>query len=84
MPLDEKNIETTIRLISAHQGRYTEIADLGAQLLRPHFWRSRDGTLELGQLSQGDKAQLTTRLTELLDEAQVIANNIRQALAPAP
>lgn len=82
MPLDEKNIELTIQLISAHQGRYTEIAELGAQLLRPHFWRSRDGTLELGQLSQADKDQLTARLTVLLDEADVIRNNIRQSLLP--
>jgi hypothetical protein len=82
MPLDATNIETIIRLIVAHQQRYTEIADLGGRLLLPAFWRSRDGTLELGTLTQDDKTQLTARLTDLLDEAQVIANNIRQALGP--
>jgi hypothetical protein len=82
MSLDEKNVETTINLITALQQRYTEIADIGAQLSRPFFWRSRDGSLELGQLTDDNKLQLTTRLTAFLDEAQVITSYIRQALAP--
>ena len=82
MPLDEKNIETIIRLIVAHQQRYTEIQDIGARLLHPAVYRSRDGKLALGQLTQADKDQLTGKVTELLDEAGVIAANIRQALLP--
>jgi len=84
MPLDETNIEIIIRLISAHHGRYTEIAEIGARLLNPTVWRAKDGTLSVGQLTQQDKDNLTAKLKELLDEAQVIANDIRQEIAPKP
>lgn len=84
MALDEKNIETTIRLIIAHQQRYTEIQEVGARLLHPVVYRSKDGKIALGELTQADKDQLTAKVADLLDEAQVIANNIRQVLAPVP
>jgi hypothetical protein len=81
MPLDEKNIELVIRLIAAHHNRYTEIQEIGGRLLNPVVYRSLDGAITAGQLSQEDKDRLAGRIKELTDEAQVIANNIRQELA---
>jgi hypothetical protein len=80
MPLDEKNIELIIRLVATHQQRYTEIMEVGQRLLNPSAYRSRDGSLVLGQFSEAEKERLIAKLEELLDEAQVIANNIRQEL----
>ena len=81
MPLDDKTIETTIRLILAHGARYDEIREVGTRLLNPVVYRSRDGDVALGTLTQEDKDLLTAKITELLDEADVIRNNIRQAIA---
>ena len=84
MPLDDKTIETTIRLILAHGARYDEIREVGTRLLNPVVYRSKDGAIALGTLTQEDKDRLAARIAELLDEADVIRNNIRQAIAPPP
>lgn len=81
MPLSERNIELIIRLLAAHQARYAEMQEVGMRLLNPMVYRSRDGTIAVGQLSDEDKERLTTHIRELLDEAEVIASNIRNAIA---
>jgi hypothetical protein len=83
MPFDEKSLETTVRLLAAHQQRYAELHQIGARLLDPAFYRSRDGKLVVGQLPAADLDQLVAKMAELLDEANVIEANIRQAIKPA-
>jgi hypothetical protein len=84
MPFDEKSLETTLRLLVAHQQRYSELVELATRLLNPIFYRSRDGNLTVGQIPSADLDQLAAKMTELLDEASVIAANIRQAVGKGP
>jgi len=81
MPVTERNLEQLINLITAYMGRFQEIQDLAVQLRRPAFWRSPDGTLEVGALSADDKTRLRERITKDLDEAEIVIATVRGLLA---
>lgn len=84
MALTEKNIEQVLQLIAAYTERLQEVQDLAVQLRRPAFWRSTDGSLEVGALSADDKGKLTDRIGKDLDQAELIIATIRGLLETRP
>lgn len=80
MALTEKNIEQILNLIAAYTERLQEVSQLAVALRTPAFWRSTDGSLEVGAMSADDKDKLTTRMNKDLDDAQLIITTIRGLL----
>lgn len=81
MPLTERNLETTLRLLTAHKQRYGEVEEIAGRLTQANFYRSPDGTLAVGQFSAEEKEALAKRIDDVLAEGDVIAASIRANLA---
>lgn len=82
MPITEANVEQiTVRIIALGQ-RVEEVREAAALLHRREFWRSGDGQLTIGTMTDEDKARVEGHITTLLDETEAIIATVRGMLAP--
>lgn len=81
MPLNVKNLEHTVRLALAVQQRFGTIQEIASRLQDPRFFRSTDGELVVGQLTDADLDVLEKAMIEYLDQVEVAAAAIRGMMA---
>lgn len=72
MALTEKNIEDISPRVIALIQRLSEVQQIGQRLLTPTLWRSADGKLAVGALTEDEKKELRERIRKDLAEASVI------------
>jgi hypothetical protein len=81
MALTERNIDQILNLTAAYMQRLEEVQRIATALRSTALWRSTDGSLQIGAITDTDKANLTTRITQNLDEAELIIATTRGLLA---
>lgn len=81
MSLTDKNVEQVVALLIAYLQRFDEVTNLANHLRSAPIWRSNDGTLQVGALTDADKQQLRDRILKDLDDGDVIATTIRGLIA---
>ena len=80
MTLSKDNLETATRLLSAHVQRQDIMRQIVTQLGSGAIWRSPDGKL-LVPIPEAEIAQLEEHLKAYLDEADLIATNLRAMMS---
>lgn len=81
MPLTEANVEQITARVVALDNRFLEIRETSNLLRQNTLWRSQDGSLTAGTISQADKKRITAYLNTLLNEAEAIIATVRGMLA---